>query len=317
MPVEFLTSEQEKRYGCYVGEPSSEQLAKYFYLDDLDRELIKRRRGNQNRLGLALQLCTVRFLGTFLSDPTDVPNVVVAYLEKQLGLSDSANLTLYRTSETRWEHTALIRQRYGYQDFNSQPEHWRLVRWLYQRATLSAESPSLLFDLATARLVQRKVLLPGVSGLARLVASVRDRAANRLWKVLAQIPNVTQRRQLEELLLVRASERYSPLDRLRHPPTRVSAPALVSALNRLVEVRSLGLGQIDVSQIPPNRLKVLARSALLARSQAISRMPDTRRIATMLAFIYILEFTATDDAIDLFDLLITAALLGFSCKMYM
>ena len=308
MPVEFLTSEQEKRYGCYVGEPSSEQLAKYFYLDDLDRELIKRRRGNQNRLGLALQLCTVRFLGTFLSDPTDVPNVVVAYLEKQLGLSDSANLTLYRTSETRWEHTALIRQRYGYQDFNSQPEHWRLVRWLYQRATLSAESPSLLFDLATARLVQRKVLLPGVSGLARLVASVRDRAANRLWKVLAQIPNVTQRRQLEELLLVRASERYSPLDRLRHPPTRVSAPALVSALNRLVEVRSLGLGQIDVSQIPPNRLKVLARSALLARSQAISRMPDTRRIATMLAFIYILEFTATDDAIDLFDLLITAIL---------
>ncbi len=308
MPVEFLTSEQEKRYGCYVGEPSSEQLAKYFYLDDLDRELIKKRRGNQNRLGLALQLCTVRFLGTFLSDPTDVPTVVVDYLATQLGISEPTSLELYRTSETRWEHTARIRQRYGYQDFSSQPEHWRLVRWLYQRATLSAESPSLLFDLATARLVQRKILLPGVSGLARLVASVRDRAANRLWKVLFQLSNATQKGQLEELLLVRDNERYSPLDKLRHPPTRVSAPALVSALKRLVEVRSLGLGQIDVSQIPPNRLKVLARSAGAARSQAISRMPDIRRIATMLAFVYVLEFTATDDAIDLFDLLIAAIL---------
>ncbi|MBA3922645.1 MAG: Tn3 family transposase, partial [Nostocaceae cyanobacterium] len=253
-------------------------------------------------------VCTVRFLGTFLNDPTDVPTAVFGYLATQLGISSKANLDLYRTSETRWEHAALIRQHYGYQDFNSQPEHWRLVRWLYQRATLSAESPSLLFDLATARLVQRKILLPGVSSLARLVASVRDRAANRLWKVLSQLPNTTQKRQLEELLLVRDNARYSPLDRLRHPPTRASAPALVSALNRLVEVRSLGLGQIDVSQIPPNRLKVLARSATAARSQAISRMPEIRRIATMLAFIYILEFTATDDAIDLFDLLITAIL---------
>ena len=304
MPVEFLTSEQEKRYGRYVGEPSSEQLAKYFYLDDLDHELIKKRRGNQNKLGLALQLCTVRFLGTFLSDPIDVPTIVRDYLATQLGISDLDNLAVYRTSETRWEHTALIRQRYGYQDFSDQPEHWRLVRWLYQRATLSAESPSLLFDLATARLVERKILLPGVSGLARLVASVRDRAANRLWKVLSQLPNATQREQLENLLLVGDEQRYSPLDRLRHPPTRVSAPALVSALNRLVEVRSLGIGKIDVSQVPPNRFKVLARSASMARSQAIARMPDIRRIATILAFVYILELTATDDAIDILDLLI-------------
>jgi hypothetical protein len=113
-----------------------------------------------------------------------------------------------------------------------------------------------------------------VSGLARLVASVRDRAANRLWKGLSQLPNPNQKKQLEELLVVKDGERSSPLDRLRHPPSRVSAPALVAALNRLAEVRSLGIGTINVTQIPPNRLKVLARSASAARSQAISRMPE-------------------------------------------
>ena len=308
MPVEFLTSEQEKCYGRYGGEPSVEQLEKYFHLDDSDCQLIRVRRSNHNRLGLALQLCTVRFLGTFLSDPTDVPIVVINYLATQLAISDVASLALYRTSETRWEHTALIRQQYGYRDFNSQPEHWRLVRWLYQRATLSAESPSLLFDLATARLVQRRILLPGVSVLARLVASVRERAANRLFQVLCQLPNPTQRQQLEELLVVKEGERYSPVDRLRHPPNRISAPALVAALKRLVEVRLLGIGTIDVTRVPPNRLKVLARSASAARSQAISRMPEIRRIATMLAFVYLLEFTATDDALDLFDWLIGSIL---------
>lgn len=173
MPTRFLSDEQRRRYGRYAGEPTEKQLNRYFHLDEVDRALIARLRGDHNRLGFAVQLGTVRFLGAFLDDPTDLPSAVPAILAKQLALSGPPTLDGYRDGRQRWRHVALIRDRYGYRDFALDGwARFRLTRWLYALCWAGDDRPSLLIDRATAWLVGNRVLLPGVSTVERLVAQI-------------------------------------------------------------------------------------------------------------------------------------------------
>jgi hypothetical protein len=90
VPVEFLSDEQVAAYGRCDGVPAWAELERFFLLDDADRRRVDPHRGAHHRLGYALQLGSVRFLGTFLDDPLDVPRGVVEYLADQLGVPDAS-----------------------------------------------------------------------------------------------------------------------------------------------------------------------------------------------------------------------------------
>ncbi|KAA5922294.1 DUF4158 domain-containing protein [Pantoea sp. Bo_2] len=86
MTSDFLIDDQIQNYGCYVAEPKEVQLAKYFHLDERDLDFVYQRRGRHNRFGIALQLTTARFLGSFLNDLMQTPAGVRRYVAAQLGL---------------------------------------------------------------------------------------------------------------------------------------------------------------------------------------------------------------------------------------
>ncbi|MCJ7601819.1 MAG: Tn3 family transposase [Desulfobulbaceae bacterium] len=307
MPVDFLTAEHKAGYGQFSGEPNEVQLARYFHLDEADLAFISNRRGEQNRLGCALQLTSVRFLGTFLSDLMLVPANVQAFVARQLSVNDVSVLANYAQREpTKREHAALIREKYGYHEFSNRPWPFRLSRLIYSRAWISNERPSLIFDFAIAWLIQHKVLLPGATTLTRLISEIRERAANRLWFRLFSLPSDIQKAKLETLLQVPDGERTSNFDHYRRGPVTISSPAFNEAVERYKNLLAFGMQELDFSHIPPVRLKILARHAGMISMHKIARMPDDKRIAILVAFAKAYETIALDEALDVMDLLITS-----------
>ena len=304
MPVSFLSNIQRENYGRYVGVPSPHDLARYFHLDDTDHALISQKRGDHNRLGLAIQLSTVRYLGTFLENPLAVPAPVLHTLAKQLCITLTDGVQAYSASEQRWQHAAEIRFRYGYVEITERQAGFRLTRWLYALCWTGTDRPSALFERATIWLVTHKVLLPGCSTLERYIARLRSRVEERLWRSLASGISSDQEARLESLLVVMDGNRKSRLDHLRTSPVMVSSPSLVRSLQRLHSVRELGIKLPTAARIPATRVAALARFAGAAKVSAILRLPNPRRLATLVAFVHCLEATAQDDAIEVLEVLL-------------
>src|SRR3954470_10143669 len=149
MPVEFLTDAQVGAYGRFTGPPSRAQLKRFFFVNDADRERVEQRRRESHRVGVAVQLGTVRFLGTFLADPLEVPAEVVAYVASQLGIADPACFRQYADREkTPYEHAWELRRVYGYQEFGAAEADLRT--YLAARAWTANTGLHALFDAATA-----------------------------------------------------------------------------------------------------------------------------------------------------------------------
>ena len=169
--------------------------------------------------GSPTQLGTVRFLGTFLADLTEVPSGVVAHLARQLGIADTDRLEALRDGR---ETLGPCRR--------DPPSATATATSIRAPSPLPcpAGSPtgpgSVPNGPASSSTWPRpgwsnaRSCLPGVTVLARLVAQVRDKAASRLWRTLARALKPRQAARLETLLVADEVSRQSPLERLRRAP---------------------------------------------------------------------------------------------------
>jgi hypothetical protein len=93
--IEFLPDAQAAGYAVFPEVLSQAELERYFFLDDADLEAVAPKRRAHNRLGFAVQLASVRYLGRFMPDPRQVRVEVAEYLAEQLEIADPSCLKEY------------------------------------------------------------------------------------------------------------------------------------------------------------------------------------------------------------------------------
>jgi hypothetical protein len=124
-----------------------EELFRFFTLSPADVAFVDpgRGRGPADRLGLAIALCTLPWLGFVPDRLVTAPPVAVARLAGQLGV-DPVEIGSYgRRAKTRTEHVWLVARYLGWRNAGVM-ELKELDEFLLARA-LEHDSPTLLFRL--------------------------------------------------------------------------------------------------------------------------------------------------------------------------
>jgi TnpA family transposase len=304
-----LSEDQVLRYRRFVDDPSPGELELFFRMDAVTVARVKSKRRSHNRLGWSVQWGTIRMLGTVLSTPVEVPDVVIRFVAEQLDIDDPSCLKLYPDRlPTQHEHAREIRELLGYRDFDE--GELELRSYVASRVWNSVESRRALFDRAVVWLLRNRVLLPGISVLSRLVTEVRAGEYERIYGLIAAASPSVLTEKLIGLLEVPAGGHVSELERMRRTVHSISGQGLKLALGRVSDVCELKAGEVDLARIPLVKQVELARYGMASKAPTIRGLTPERRTSTMLATVRHLEGAAVDDALLLFDALMTTKLLA-------
>jgi hypothetical protein len=225
MPGSFLTDTEQERLKRFPSEIPPEDLNEYFTLSERDHQLIRGQRRAHNRLGIALQVCALRYLGFVPARLHSAPPPAISHLTRQLGVSPQCLAQYGERSQTRTGHLQEVLAHLGFRKARSSDLR-TLKAWLIERA-LEHDRPTLLFQLACEKLRADKIVRPGLTCLERLVVTARQEAQHETLCLLTPLLSGECKALLDGLLVPDASRSGTTLAWLRRTAVSNSPKAIL------------------------------------------------------------------------------------------
>ncbi len=298
MPRRSVLSTAERESLMALPE-TKDELIRHYTFNEADLSFINQHRGSENRLGLAVQLCYLRFPGIILGvDQTPFP-ALQKLAADQLGVSVDNWSDYGRREQTRREHLVELQRwlrlsPFGIAEFR---------RFVYQLAELAQQSDRgiVLAEALVEMLRQQRIILPAIDVIERVCSEALTLGTRRVYDALTAALTDHHRGGFDEFLAIREGTNGSGLTWLRQPPGPSKPKHMLAHLERLKTIRELSLPDGLESAIHQNRLLKLAREGGQMTAQHLRDLDPARRYATLVAVILETRATLIDEIIDLHD----------------
>jgi TnpA family transposase len=294
---ELLTPEQRKDI-LSLNELSEFEFTSYYSLSDYDIEVVNRHRRDHNRLGFALQLCILRNPGCTLNSMLDIPDNLIAYVAKQIDVNPDVFSSYAKRDTTRREHLEEIRQVYGYRNLNN--SDYRTISNDLLNSALENGNTMYLVRTALDLLRKKKIILPVIPTIERMVWLARTRAEKRIYAILTRSLSKGQKSELEKLIDSTTNNNKTKLAWLREIPGHSSPDSFLKVIKRLQFIKDINI-TADTSLLHPNRLLQLARIGARYEPHSFRRFKEDKRYALLVAHLITLSQDLTDHAIEIHD----------------
>ncbi|WP_281631037.1 Tn3 family transposase [Diaphorobacter sp. LR2014-1] len=185
----------------------------------------------------------------------------------------------------------------------SRPLRAALQEWLLPIGLTTTSGAGLARSLL-GECRRRRIIVPGISSVERMVAQALLDAERHVAEHLTRGLETGQRRLLDALLLPHAGTNLSGLGWVRQPPGKPGRKTFAVIIRRLALLRDIGIDPDIAAGIHPERLRRLCQEGARLTAQHVRTLQATRRRATLAATVLETIVTLTDDAVLMFDRLL-------------
>ncbi|MBK1736114.1 Tn3 family transposase, partial [Halorhodospira abdelmalekii] len=278
---------------------TEDEFIRHYAFSESDLALIRQRRGDANRLGVAVQLCLLRFPGQGLLPGAAVPTVLLQWIGRQLGLDPTCWPQYAEREETRREHLLELRAYLGMEPFGL--AHYRQIVHATTELALQTDKGVVLASAILGSLRCQHITLPTLEVVERACAEAITRANRRIYEALTEPLSDAHRRRLDDLLKRWDNGKTTRLAWLRQSPAKPNSRHMLEHIERLKAWQALDLPSGIDRLVHQNRLLKIAREGGQMSPADLAKFELQRRYATLVALAIEGMATVTDEIIDLHD----------------
>ncbi|MCS1390271.1 MULTISPECIES: Tn3 family transposase [Lysinibacillus] len=296
---ELLTPDQ--RLGLMQIPEDEWILGTYYTFSKRDLEIINKRRREENRLGFAVQLAILRYPSWPYTHIKSIPDSVIDYISKQIGIN-SSSLSLYPQREnTLWDHLKEIRSEYDFVTFTLK-EYRMVFKHLHQLALENGDAMHLLHECIDF-LRKNKIILPAITTLERMVWEARAMAEKKLFNTVSKSLTNEQKEKIEEIITLQhpSESNKTILGWLKEPPGHPSPETFLKLIERLEYIRGMELETVQISHLHRNRLLQLSRLGSRYEPYAFRDFQENKRYSILTVYLLHLTQELTDKAFEIHD----------------